>query len=107
MDYSTTEAVTMGEPVVVGGIIGIPKNTCEANANGNFVALVTEGVFELPKAAVEIKQGTAVTWDASAKTFSPTAAGSVGNGTAWADASADDETVMVKINTNQAVEASV
>lgn len=103
IDYTTTEAVTMGVPVVVGNLIGIPNSTFAANENGNFVALQVEGVFELPKSTeAAIEAGDIVTWDASTKSVKKATSGT-GNGVAWESATAEATTIMVKINTAPAV----
>ncbi len=98
MDYKTTEAVTANVPIVVGTVIGIPNVTLPTNANGNLVTLECEGVFEIAKKASEaIAQGVAVYLDTNGD-ITATSTSNTLAGVAWSAATADDTTIMVKIN---------
>ena len=60
IDYTPGSAVTGGDVVVVGEMIGIAKLDIAANALG---ALSVTGVFLMPKPAGVLAIGTAVYWD--------------------------------------------
>jgi len=87
-------AVASGDVVVLGAIIGVAQTDAESGAD---VAIVTEGVFTLPKEAP-------LTIDAGDVVYFDTAAGEVDTtdtnhalGIAVADAASAATTVMVKL----------
>ncbi len=62
IDYTPAAAVTAGDVVVLGGIVGIAPNDIAANAKG---ALEIEGVFKVPKTTAAWVVGLPVHWNAS------------------------------------------
>ena len=93
IDYVCTGTVKRGDVLVVNDLIAIAAVNGE---DGKVIAAYTEGVFDLPKDAGEMKQGKKVFWDASAKKV--VATGNVALGIVWATAASTDTTVQVKIN---------
>lgn len=97
----TEDAVSAGDPVVVGTQIGVACVDIAAGASG---AVEMEGVFTLPKTTgAAINQGTAPLFDISTGTFLPqtgtAAAGDIsGCCVAWATAASAATSVIVKIN---------
>ena len=77
IDHTPSAAVSAGDVVVQGDLIGIAKLDIAANTLG---ALATQGVFDVPKTAGEgeaITAGAKVYWDVAdgvAKTDSETGA---------------------------------
>jgi predicted RecA/RadA family phage recombinase len=64
-------AVTSGQLVVVGSIIGVAAFDA---ASGGEVEVTVEGVFELPKSATDvIAQGDKLYWDSGQSTLTKTA----------------------------------
>lgn len=61
VDYTPSSAVTAGDVVVQGTLVGVATSDIAANALG---ALVTEGVFDIAKVTGAITAGAAVYWDA-------------------------------------------
>ena len=63
IDYTPGSAVSAGDVVVQGDLVGVAKLDIAANALG---ALAVEGVFDVPKAAgggTAITAGAKVYWD--------------------------------------------
>ena len=60
IDYTPSGAVTGGDVVVLNGIVGIAPKDIAANVKG---ALLTEGVFKLPKTTAAWVRGLPVHWD--------------------------------------------
>lgn len=54
--------VTSGDPVLIGSLFGVASTTQAAGAE---VELATVGVFDLPKAAVNVTAGAVAYFDAS------------------------------------------
>lgn len=95
IDYVATKAVAYNEVVQIGSIVGVASHSAEV---GEAIACAVEGVFKFPKKASEkITAGTKVYMDADAVTATKGTSG-VALGTVWADASADDAEVQVRIN---------
>lgn len=95
IDYVATKAVGYGELVQIGGIVGVASHSAGV---GEAVACSAEGVYKFPKAASEnITAGTKVYMVSDAVTATQGTSG-VALGTAWADASADDTEIQVRIN---------
>lgn len=95
IDYVASKAVGYGEVVQIGGIVGVTSHSADV---GEAVACSVEGVYKFPKKASEkITAGTKVYMDANAVTATKGTSG-VALGTVWADASADDAEVQVRIN---------
>lgn len=106
IDYKNTgsDVIEAGEIVVIGSRIGVTGGDIFEGETG---AVVTEGVWELPKASTEaISIGDELYFDAEAKTVTKTASKTVDSATVanpkagWAvDAAATaDDMVLVKID---------
>lgn len=90
----TASAVTSGNPVIAGSIIGIAAG--DANAGGT-VDVVTAGVFELPKVAANaFTVGAPVYWNGTLATS--TATGNTQIGVAIAGAGASTGAVRVRLS---------
>jgi predicted RecA/RadA family phage recombinase len=63
-----------GEAAQIGAIFGVASNDVAA---GDETVFVTEGCFELPKAAGNVGQGARLYWDDAAKVLTATAAGNM------------------------------
>jgi predicted RecA/RadA family phage recombinase len=100
VDYTPGSAVTAGDVVVQGELIGIAKGDIAANKPG---ALSVEGVFDFPKATgggSAIAAGVNVYWDVAeqvAKTDSEAGANKLLGKTTRA-ASDNDATVRVRLS---------
>jgi predicted RecA/RadA family phage recombinase len=87
--------VISGNIAVIGSLIGVAAATV---AQGEQVALSTEGVFEMAKvSALAIATGDKVYWDAAAKNVNKTSAGNTLVGIAVADAANPSATVKIKL----------
>lgn len=86
--------VVSGSAYLVGAKVCIAFDTAAA---GVTVVVFTEGVFEVPKAAVAIAQGALVYWDDVAKKFTTVAGGNTLCGYAFTAAAAGDVTFQVLI----------
>lgn len=100
IDYTPTADVLGGDIVVFPGMIAIASTDIPAGETG---ACEVNGVYELPKAAEAIAQGTRVfineTVDNNVTTHTATAtAGPIYAGIAWEAAAQADAVVEVKIN---------
>jgi predicted RecA/RadA family phage recombinase len=84
-----------GNLVVVGKMFAVAAADNPA-VTGQTFAGETEGVFELPKLAEGITQGSRVFWDGTGITATATGAAPVGS--AWETAPTGDTTIKVKIN---------
>ena len=62
MDYTPTNAVSAGDVVVLGNIVGVAKLDIPANKLG---AIALTGAFEVEKDANAINQGAIVYWNTS------------------------------------------
>ena len=92
--HTPSKAVLGGELVVLTGMVAVASTDISANEEG---ACEVEGVFALPKKAGETpKQGEPL-YLASDNTLTKTS-GTQFVGTAWADAQANDPTVLCRIN---------
>lgn len=88
-------ALSSGEVVLVGNIIGIANG---AAASGADVDVTTTGVFELAKVgANSFAVGATVYYDATAKLATSTASGNTAIGTAVAAAGSGSATVKVRL----------
>ena len=99
IDYTPSAAVSAGDVVVQGDLIGIAKIDIPANTLG---ALAVQGVFDVPKTAGEgeaIASGAKVYWDVAdgvAKTDDETGANKYLGKTVVAAAD-DDTTTRVRM----------
>jgi len=97
IDYTPASAVSAGDVVVQGDLVGVAKKDIQANQLG---ALATEGVFEFPKdTSTAIGAGVDVYWDAAAAQATEDPAGGANKhiGKTVQSAAAADETVRVKL----------
>ena len=100
VDYTPGSAVTAGDVIVQGDLIGIAKGDIAANKPG---ALAVEGVYDFPKATgvgTAIAAGATVYWDVAeqvAKTDSELAANKALGKTVRA-AGDNDATVRVRLS---------
>jgi len=65
IDYTPSSAVTAGDVIVQGELVGVAKQDIAANTLG---ALAIEGVFDFPKptgAGTDAAVGTLMYWDAA------------------------------------------
>ncbi|WP_297218073.1 DUF2190 family protein [uncultured Desulfovibrio sp.] len=92
--HTPAKAVLGGELVVLTGMVAVASTDIPANEEG---ACEVEGVFALPKKAGETPKQGAPLYLAEDKTLTVTA-GTQFVGTAWADAPANDPTVLCRIN---------
>ena len=101
IDYTPVAAVTAGQVVVQGSMIGVAKMPIAAGALG---ALAVRGVFDVVKANEQQALGAALYWDADGNPYggtagtgcaTTTAGGNTFIGFAQAAAGATDETVRV------------
>ena len=60
IDYTPGSAVTAGDVLVLGSIIGVATQDIAANAKGS---LALEGVFQVPKITGSNAVGTLIYWD--------------------------------------------
>lgn len=87
-------AISSGDVVIVGEIIGV---AAAGAAIGESVDVVTEGVFELSKAAEAFAVGAAIYWDSASKLATSTATDNTKIGVAIEAAAAGDATACVKL----------
>jgi predicted RecA/RadA family phage recombinase len=88
-------AVTSGDIVIAGSIVGIAAGDAESGAD---VDVVTEGVFDLPKvSALAITLGATVYYDSSTGLVNTTASGNTKLGHAVAAAANPSASVNVKL----------
>jgi len=101
IDYTPVAAVTAGQVVVQGSMIGVAKTPIAAGALG---ALAVRGVFDVVKANEQQALGAALYWDADGNPYggtagtgcaTTTASGNTFIGFAQVAAGATDETVRV------------
>lgn len=72
IDYTATAAITSGDVVKIGQILGVALTDI---ANGATGAVQITGVFEVPKVTAAVfAQGESLTWDVSAGKFDDNAA---------------------------------
>lgn len=96
IDHTPVSAVSAGDVVVLGKLIGVAKLDIAANALG---ALAVEGVYDIAKEATTdtFAANQKVYWDAAAKTI-VSAPNGVPIGTVLVAAAAADETARVLLN---------
>lgn len=88
--------VSSGEGALVGAIFGVASVDALSGAD---VALVTEGVFTLPKEETDvIGVGDAVYWDDAAKNVTTTATDNTKIGAAVSAAGNPSSSVIVRLN---------
>ena len=87
--------VLSGAGVQVGNLFGVAVSDA---LSGGDVGIVTEGVLDLPKAAVAITQGAYVYWDNTAKVVTTVSSGNLNIGRAALAALIGDATARVIID---------
>ncbi len=88
-------AVNSGDGLLVGALFGVALATAAINTN---VEVLTEGVVDLPKAAVAVTQGAKIYWDNTAKNLTTTATNNTLIGCAILASAVGDGTVRVRLN---------
>lgn len=96
--------VTAGTPVVIGSMLAIPAVSGVA---ADVVACKLTGVYELPKVAGEIVQGTKVYWNHTLGKITTTPTGFTFAGFVWATAANADTTILVKLSPGANIAATV
>jgi len=97
IDYTPGSAVTAGDVIVQGDLIGVAKRDIAANTLG---ALAVEGVFDFPKASggsTAIGAGVTVYWNAGAGQATATSSGNKLIGKTVKAAADADTTVRVRL----------
>lgn len=94
LDLVAPRDLTSGAGFLVGSIFAVASL---AVAAGAVVAGVTEGVFELPKAAGAVTQGQKIYWDNTAFNVTTTSTSNTQIGVATAAAASGDATARVKL----------
>ncbi len=97
VDYTPGTAVTAGDVVVQGDLVGVAKIDIAANKLG---ALAVEGIFDFPKSTAggsAIAAGTTVYWSAGAQQATATSAGNKLLGKTTKAAADADATVRVRL----------
>lgn len=84
-----------GDFIVVGALYGVAQYDA---LSGVSVAIVREGVFDLPKASGAWTAGDQLYWDSNAKNFTKTVGANKPVGIAFADAASGDTTGSVAID---------
>ena len=79
IDYTPGSAVTGGDVVVLGDVVGVAENDIAANAKG---ALALEGVFKVPKITGALAVGVKVYWDPAGSPVTGDANSGAATGTA-------------------------
>lgn len=96
IDYTPESAVTAGDCVVVGTLVGVAHSDIAAAENGSLA--VSGGVYRFTKTAgsgTAFTAGDKVYWDADPGAITVTSSGNVAFGYTIAAASDDDTTVDV------------
>ncbi len=88
-------AVNSGDGLLVGALFGVALATAAINTN---TEMLTEGVVDLPKAAVAVTQGAKLYWDNTAKNVTTTATNNTLIGCSILVAAVGDGTVRVRLN---------
>lgn len=88
-------AVSSGDLVIVGALIGVAAGDAAAGADFD---MITAGIFDLPKTTGEaFTLGSTVYWDATAKKITTTASGNTLCGYAVKAAGSGDATARIKL----------
>jgi predicted RecA/RadA family phage recombinase len=85
---------TAGLGILVGALFAVAVNPA---ASGAAVESLTEGVFDLPKAAGAITQGAKVYWDNTAFNVTTTSSGNTLIGVATQAAASGDATARIRL----------
>lgn len=98
IDYTPGSAVTAGQVVVQGDLIGVARTPIAANALGS---LAIEGIFDFPKSTAggsALAAGATVYWDATNSVATATSTGNKQLGKVVAAAADADTTVRVNLD---------
>ena len=95
IDYRPETAIAAGDVIVLNSLVGVARLDIAAGMLGS---LTVVGVFDAPKAEVQIAVGAAVYWDATNHRVTTVAAGNPYLGKAIDAAVAADETVRFLLN---------
>ena len=87
--------VLSGAGLLVGALFGVALSDA---ASGESMEMVTEGVVDLPKAAVVITQGTKLYWDNTSKNVTTTVGTNTLIGCALLAAAIGDTITRVRLN---------
>ncbi len=92
-----TGGVTAGTGYLIGTRFGIAQGDA---AVGETFEHVTEGVFDLPKAAQAMAEGVSLYWDDTAQNITTTASGNtlVGHQAALGTVASGDATVAIRLS---------
>lgn len=108
VDYTPSSAVTAGDVVVQGDLVGVAKNDIAANTLG---AIAVTGVFDFPKASGDggITAGARCYWDVAEGVAKGSAEAGANKliGKAIADAADTDTTVRISLCSGDAVTVEV
>lgn len=96
--------VTAGTPVTIGAMVAVPSISGVA---GDVIACNLTGVYELPKVAGEITQGTKVYWNHTLGKITTTPTGFNFAGFVWATAANADTTILVKLSPGANIASAV
>jgi len=91
----TDNTIASGQAVLVGKRLGVALTDIMLDTTG---ALRMVGVFQLPKAAVDIDVGTPLYWQVSEQKLTKTATDNTLASSTFASATAADATIVIKIN---------
>lgn len=91
---TVTDAVSAGDVVIVGDLIGVAIDDIAAGESG---PVAMTGVWNLPKASEALTQGAAVYWDAAAGNVTATATDNTAIGHVTAAAESTDSTCPVRL----------
>lgn len=94
IDHTPGSALSAGDVVVVGSLVGIAATDIAA---GKLGAILVDGVFEFPKAAEALSVGDSAYWDAGASNVTATASGNTLVGIVVAAAASGDAVASVLI----------
>ena len=94
IDFTPSTAVSAGDIVTRGGLVGVAKLDIDAGTQG---ALSLSGVYKVLKGTEKFVTGESVFWDATAGQATHTLAGNQYLGKAVAYAGETDETVSVRL----------
>lgn len=99
IEHVVSADITSGSVLIIGGLVAIALGDV---ANGETGVFAIEGVWELPKSAGVLTQGSTIDYDIETSEFTsiatPTAGDLTGCGVVFADAADTDTTMWVKIN---------
>lgn len=94
--HTETPAVSSGEGVIIGAMLGVAINDIAANTEGEYSVM---GVYEMPKLTANVMAvGDVVNWNDSNKEFQNATSDLDGVGVVWKASDGSTTTVQVKLN---------